>query len=167
MSLLPWQSGDEVAFRRLTQDPRVMRYVSNGEPWSDEKTLEFVVRQRQCFATRGFCLWKMVSKETETICGMCGLQPLEETPDIEIGWWLAPELWGQGIATEAARAVLLFGFGSAALARIVAVALPENTASTHIMEKLGMLYTGRVVHQGFEVERFVITRAQYEKTKSA
>lgn len=161
--LRPWSAGDDVAFRRLTQDARVMRYISNGQPWSEQQTHEFIERQRAGFATRGYCLWKLVAKETGELAGMCGLQPLANTPDIEIGWWLAPEYWGQGLATEAARCVLGCGFTKFRLDEIVAVALRENRASLRVMEKLGMRDTGNITHRGFEVARYAITRAEYER----
>ena len=73
--LRPWEIGDDVPFRRLTQDARVMRYISHGQPWSDEQTHEFVERQRAGFAARGFCLWKLVLRENGKLAGICGLQP--------------------------------------------------------------------------------------------
>ncbi len=144
-----------------------MRYVSNGQPWGDAQTHQFVERQRAGFATRAFCLWKLVLRQTGELAGMCGLQPLVDTPDIEIGWWLAPELWGQGIATEAARRALAYGFERAHLAQIVSIALPENRGSIRIMEKLGMKFEGNVNHKGYEVVRYVIRRAEFEATASS
>jgi len=162
--LRPWEAGDDVGFCRLTQDPLVMRYISYGQPWSEAQTHEFVERQRAGFATRGFCLWKMIIKETKELAGLCGLQPLLNTDDIEVGWWLAPELWGKGIATEAARVPLAFGFTCLNLVRIVAIALPENAASIRVMEKLGMTSQGRMTHKGYEVALYAITRAEYSAT---
>ncbi len=166
VQLLPWEAGDADAFLRLTQDSRVMRYISNGQLWSDLQTHEFVERQRAGFAARGFCLWKLVHKESGELGGMCGLQPLVNTPDIEIGWWLAPELWGHGIATEAARCALAFGFDQARLPRIVAIALPENRASVRVMEKLGMTFEGMMNHKGYEVARYAISRAEFDSANA-
>lgn len=160
--LQPWEAGDHVPFCRLTQDARVMRYISNGQLWNELQTREFIERQRAGFATRGFCLWKLVHKETSELSGMCGLQPLVNTSDIEIGWWLLPELWGKGIATEAARCALAFGFQQARLPRIVAIALPENRASTRVMEKLGMTFEAMMNHKGYEVARYAIHRAEFD-----
>lgn len=71
------------------------------------------------------------------------MQPLGTTPEVEIGWWLAPEHWGRGLATEAAGAVVDFAFRETGLHRVLAIARPENRASTRIMEKLGMRLSGR------------------------
>ena len=90
--------------------------------------------------------------------GFCGLQPLDGTPETEIGWWLARACWGQGLATEAARAALQHGFERAGLARIVAVALAANRASIHVMEKLGMKYEREMIHRGFQVVLYAVNR---------
>ena len=90
--------------------------------------------------------------------GFCGLQPLDGTTEVEIGWWLALNSWGQGLATEAARRALQDGFERAGLARIVAVALAANRASIHVMEKLGMKYERDMVHRGFEVVLHAVNR---------
>ena len=74
--------------------------------------------------------------------GEAGLQYLEAGPDVELGYTLARAAWGRGYATEAARAVLHWGFAGLRLHRIVAVADPANTASLHVLEKLGMARRG-------------------------
>lgn len=135
----------------IATDPRVMRYISEGIPWPDSRISEFVERQRRQFVELGYCLWKLVIKSESQISGFCGLQPLDDLPGIEIGWWLTPHLWGQGLATEAARRVLEDGFGRCGLVRIIAVAQRENKASTRVMEKIGMTYEKQALHHGIEV----------------
>jgi ribosomal-protein-alanine N-acetyltransferase len=135
-----------------------MRYISDGEPWPDERILEFVGRQVAHFDRLGYCLWKLLLKETSEMIGFCGLQPLDGTAETEIGWWLAQAWWGQGLATEAARAALRDGFERAGLKRIVAVALPANRASIHVMEKLGMKYEREMIHRGFDVVLYAVNR---------
>jgi ribosomal-protein-alanine N-acetyltransferase len=90
--------------------------------------------------------------------GFCGLQPLDGTTETEIGWWLARAWWGQGLATEAARTALQDGFARAGLERIVAVALPANRASIHVMEKLEMRYEREMIHRGFDVVLYATDR---------
>jgi len=60
------------------------------------------------------------------------------TPCVEIGWRLGAEFWGQGLATEGARAVLRFGFDELKLPEIVALTVPANRRSRRVMEKIGM-----------------------------
>jgi RimJ/RimL family protein N-acetyltransferase len=166
LRLLPWQPGHWLQLRPIAQDPEVVRYISNGQPWTNERIQEFVDRQIAGYTQRGFCFWRLLPKQTpgreptgEAI-GFCGLQPLAETTEIEIGWWLARSWWGLGLATEAARAAMRDGFERAGLDRIVAIALPENSASIHIMQKLGMHFERETTHRGFRVALYSIERMQ-------
>src|SRR5262245_45166950 len=121
--------------RRLATDPRVMRYISTSAVWDDARIRRFVERQRRQLVDLGYCLWKLVLKDGGEMIGFCGLQPLPGTDETEIGWWLVPEQWDRGLASEAARAIVALSMGPA---RIVAIAQPPNRASIRIMEKLGM-----------------------------
>jgi ribosomal-protein-alanine N-acetyltransferase len=159
MRLLPWQPDDWLLLRPIATDPQVMRYISDGKPWPDERIREFVGLQVAHFDRLGYCLWKLLLKETSEMIGFCGLQPLYGTPETEIGWWLARGCWGQGLATEAARTALQDGFEREGLERIVAVALLENRASIHVMEKLGMNYERDMLHRGFNVVLYGVNRA--------
>lgn len=158
--LLPWESADWTALKPIATDPMVMRYISDGRPWMDAKITEFVERQRRHYCERGFCLWKLLLKSDTQLAGFCGLQPLDDLPAIEIGWWLARDQWGQGLATEAARVVLDDGFSRIGLTRVVAIAQRENRASTRIMEKLGMRYEGDVEHHGIRVVLYSLEKEE-------
>src|ERR1700683_1341993 len=104
MRLLPWQPEDWLLLRPLAADPLVMRYISDGKPWPDERIREFVGRQIGHFDRLGYCLWNLQLKETSAMIGFCGLQPLAGTAEIEIGWGLAPGVGGEGRGAEDARA---------------------------------------------------------------
>jgi RimJ/RimL family protein N-acetyltransferase len=127
----------------------VVRYIGDGQPWPEERARQFVERQIALFAARGFCLWKL-QKAGGTI-GFCGLQPLPETDEIEIGWWLARAWWGRGLATEAAREAVRDGFERVGLQQIVAIAQPANAASIRIMQKLGMRFDRMTESRGIPV----------------
>jgi RimJ/RimL family protein N-acetyltransferase len=152
----PWTESDWLALKPIATDPEVMRYISEGLPWPDDRIQGFVARQMTCLRERGFCTWSLLEPATDQMIGFCGLQPLANTPDIEIGWWLARSHWGRGLATEAARAVLRDGFERAGLDRIVAVAQPGNGASRRVMEKLGMRYECDTQHKGVDVVLYAI-----------
>jgi RimJ/RimL family protein N-acetyltransferase len=154
--LCDWAPEDWAQFHSIASDPEVMRYIGPGMPWPEEKSHAFVDRQIELLGDRQFCLWKLLPKFGGPLIGFCGLQPLSDTPEIEIGWWLARDRWGQGLATEAARAALRDGFERVGLARIVAIAQPANTASVHIMQKLGMRYEGTLDRRGITVVLYAI-----------
>lgn len=135
-----WQPQDWAAFRPIATNPEVMRYISAGVPWTDDQIQSFVARQIENARRDGYCLWKLVDKADHRVIGFCGLQKLSAIGEVEIGWWLARDCWGKGLATEAAKAALDYGFKALKLKRIIAIARPENTASTNVMRKIGMTF---------------------------
>lgn len=168
LRLVPWHPEHWLQLRPIARDPEVVRYISEGQPWDDARIQEFVERQVSGFAQRGFCFWRLLPKQVlgaedlEQMIGFCGLQPLPETTEIEIGWWLARTWWGKGLATEAAREAMHDGFDRVGLERIVAIAIPENRASTHVMEKLGMRFERETTNRGFRVVLYGIDRAKHK-----
>lgn len=83
----------------------------------------------------------VVHKESEKVIGWCGLGALDCKPeDVEIFYGLSSEYWGQGLATEAAKAMLNYGFEVIGLNRIIAIVNPNNIASKKVIEKIGMRF---------------------------
>lgn len=104
-------------------------------------------------------------KADHRVIGWCGLGPLDFRPSqVELFFGLSDEFWGRGIATEAAAAMLAYGFETIGLPRIVAVVHPENVASKRVIEKLRMPCTGRVTGLP-EEHRFYEGCLQYELTR--
>jgi len=101
----------------------------------------------------GWTLWPVIHREDGVLIGSCGFWD-GFPPDVEIGWRVLPEYWGQGLATEAATAVLGYGFETCAFDRVVAVAQPANRPSIRVMEKLGMRFEANFVHRGIEAVRY-------------
>jgi ribosomal-protein-alanine N-acetyltransferase len=123
-----------------------------------ERRLQFYL---DCHARYGFGMSALIGKADGEMVGWGGLQPLEESGEIEVGYGFAKDFWGRGYATETAAACLRYGFEQAGLTRIVAVAIPENTASRHVMEKLGMKFEGETLHYGSKCVLYAITRAEF------
>lgn len=152
---------DELA--ALRSDPLVMKYI--GEQ-SREKVKERLRYYISLYEPHGFGMWGVMHKAEAKLIGWCGLMFLEETPEVEVGYGIARAYWGQGLMTEAAAASLNYGFNEIGLERIVAVAMPENTASRHIMEKLGMKYEKNVLHYGFDCAYYAIARDEFRPDDS-
>jgi RimJ/RimL family protein N-acetyltransferase len=137
-----WRDADREPFARMNADPRVMEYQPAllTRPESDA----LVDRIEAHFAEHGFGLWAAELQATGEFVGYVGLAvPRFEahfTPCVEIGWRLAAEYWGQGLATEGARAALRDGFDELGLNEIVSFTVPENVRSRRVMEKLGMTH---------------------------
>lgn len=110
---------------------------------SPEESDALADRIRTRMAERGFGLWAVEIPGTVPFAGFCGLNipdyELPFAPCVEIGWRFAVECWGNGWATEAARAVLLFGFTQLALTEIVAFTAAANRRSVRVMERIGMV----------------------------
>ena len=156
--LSTWQSSDWIALRPIATDEEVMRHITGGVPWSDERIQLFVNGQVQLFLERGFCRWKLLSKPAEEMIGFCGVGCWGEDLEPEIGWWLARPYWGRGLATEAARVALQDAFERAGLGRIISIARPANTASIRIMEKLGLAMECKFEKDGVPLVRYSIDR---------
>jgi RimJ/RimL family protein N-acetyltransferase len=156
--LSAWQASDWLAFRPIATDAEVMRYITGGVPWTDERIQSFVNRQVELFSERGFCRWKLLLKPAQEMIGFCGVGFWGESLDPEIGWWLARPYWGRGLATEAARVALRDALERVRLDRVISIARPANTASTRIMEKLGLKLECEFEKDGVRLVRYAISR---------
>jgi ribosomal-protein-alanine N-acetyltransferase len=148
--------------RRIFANPEVTRYL----PQRDIPPLERAVRASRYFnrhwAERGYGIWAVTGRQDGQFIGQCGLNYLTENGEVEVDYALAQPYWGQGIATEAARAALDFGFRLIPpLQKIIALAVPENLASRRVMEHLGMSYTREADYFGLHLVWYEITRQAY------
>ena len=137
-----WQPEDLEPLAAMNADPEVMRYIADGSVHSREQSVATFDRLRRHWAEMGFGLFALRLRETGEFAGWAGLAVPRFLPEIlpavEIGWRVPRALWGRGLATEAARAVLEFGFVQVGLDRVVSICRVENRASARVMEKLGM-----------------------------
>jgi RimJ/RimL family protein N-acetyltransferase len=147
---------DEAALIALDSDAHVMRYV--GSPPGVRTHAETVERVRQrIHADHGQGGWWIVeSGDDGTFHGVGLLLPMPEGGDVEVGYRLARRSWGQGIATEAASALVDHAFLRLALPRVVAVTYPDNLPSRHVLAKLGFVHDGPREYRGARVEHFVL-----------
>jgi RimJ/RimL family protein N-acetyltransferase len=144
-----WVPDDWKRFRPLGTDPRVLEFL-NTEPWSDERIRRFIDKGIEVAKTRGWILWPVIHRDDAVLIGFCGFSD-EFPPDVEIGWRFLPEYWGKGLATEAARAVMRYGFDTFGFGRLVCVPQAANRRSIRVAEKLGMAFERCFVHKGTEV----------------
>jgi RimJ/RimL family protein N-acetyltransferase len=136
-----WRDADREPFAALNADPRVTEYLA---ALSREESDRLIGRIEAQFEQRGYSLWAVEVPGVAPFAGFVGLSvphfQAHFTPCVEIGWRLGAEHWGNGYATEGARAVLAFGFEELGLQEIVAFTVPGNLRSRRVMEKLGMIY---------------------------
>jgi ribosomal-protein-alanine N-acetyltransferase len=167
LRLRPFVPGDFEELFRLYSDPEVMRYIGQGVR-TPEETEQGLNRGLGHWRDRGFGMWAAYDKASGKFVGRCGIQPLHDTGQVELGYALHQEFWGRGLATEASLAALRFGFHTIGLERIVAIARPENMASRHVMEKVGMTYerTGPSPYGLHDVVWYGLSRPDYERQLS-
>lgn len=136
---------------RLLRDPRVSAtlWPGGGTP-TETDVLEGLAAKVDHWDRHGFGMWRLVDGETGEMVGRGGLQYTYTAGlnDVEAGWAVIPERWGQGLATELAHACVEVAFGQLELLELVAFTLPDNHASRRVMEKAGFTYERDIVHAG-------------------
>lgn len=137
-----WRASDREPFRAMNADPRVMEFFPSTLAAAESDAL--AERIERHFDAHGFGLFATELRATSSFIGFVGLTvPAFEatfTPCVEIGWRLAANVWGRGLATEAAREALRHGFGEAKLTEILSWTAVANIRSRRVMEKLGMTH---------------------------
>ncbi len=132
----------------------VLRYFPNPNPPTRERIERFILHQIAHWQQFGYGHWAVEQTAGEILIGWAGLQYLPETGETEVAYMLGRPYWGQGYGTEAARRALEYGFETLGLEQIIALVHPDNQASNHLIEKLGLLFTGRCTYFGMEVNRY-------------
>jgi RimJ/RimL family protein N-acetyltransferase len=146
-------------YQRLFADPEVMRYLPGGEPLPRERLDGLVERSHGHWEQHGYGVWVVCDGQDGEIRGQCGLRYVDEVEETEILYAYSRSSWGRGLATEAGRAALAFGFEETPLQRIIAYAVPDNVASTRVMEKLGMELEGKDRLWDLDLVRYAIAGA--------
>jgi len=144
-------------------DPEVMRYM----PFRDlapreraEKAFEFFV---QIWLQHDYGAWMVTDKSNGRLLGDCYLEPESESGsgEIEIGYTFGRAYWGQGLATEAGRAVVRYAFENTDIERILGVALPKNIGSWRVLEHIGFEFEKKAHLYNLDVLVYAITRERY------
>ena len=132
-------AADYADVRTLDQDPRVMRYIADGKARSAEATassLRRFIRYPALYA--GLGVWHATRRDTGAFVGLFALVYADTSVDVEVGYRLLPQAWGQGFATEGARALVQYGFDDLGLHRIIGVTHRGNLASQRVLLKAGL-----------------------------
>lgn len=165
MVLRAFAAQDVDPLHRVLGGEDVLRYFPNSKPPSREQVQKLISFQLEHWENHGFGWWAVVLHEAEELIGWCGLQFLPETGEIEVAYLLGREHWGRGLATEAARVSLRYGFEDLGLERIIALTHLENTASQRVIEKLGMPFVEQAQYFGMACRRYALARADYGRAR--
>lgn len=139
--LRSWREADRDPFFQLSQSPAVMACL--GGPATPEQIDAAIGRNSACEAANGFCFWAMERHADGAFLGFCGLKIADEgdaavTGELEIGWRLREQDWGQGYAREAALACVRWAWGNTGAPRLIAMTVAANRRSWGLMERIGM-----------------------------
>ena len=126
----------------LYRDPEIRRYFPEGVLTYEEtkEELEWFLNGHPAHPELG--LWATIHKETDRFIGRCGLLPwtIDERQEVEVAYLLDRDYWGQGLGTEAAQAIVHYGFEQLQLSRLICLIDGENQASIKVAMKIGMAF---------------------------
>jgi len=149
---------DAEVFFAINSSPVVMRFT--GEPLLGSlDAARKAIAGYPDFDDVGFGRWACVLRDTHTVIGFCGLKYLPDLDEVDVGYRFLPQYWSRGLATEACMASLAFGFNTLSLDQIIAMVLPENTASIRVLEKSGMQFDAEIVYDGISALRYLKRRS--------
>lgn len=126
------------SLHEVLSDAEAMRFYP--EPFDRSMSQAWIERNIQRYAKDGFGLWALILRRSGELVGDCGLvlQSVEGEKVVEIGYHVRRDLWGQGLATEAARACCDYGFNQLGCTKLISLIHPDNTSSQRVAQKLGM-----------------------------
>jgi [ribosomal protein S5]-alanine N-acetyltransferase len=164
LGLRNWKDSDILPFAEMNGDPEVMKYFPNT--FSEAETRTMVKRIQSHFERHGFGLFAVENKSSGEFIGLTGfnIPPFDSyfTPCVEIGWRFKKESWGEGYATEAAVACLIYGFDNLHLQKIVSFTSPLNSNSEKLMKRIGMKYSGDFDHPLIPKDNILCRHVLYE-----
>lgn len=140
--LRPFRLGDAEDLHAIWSDPAAERFRGDEPAWPRPRVVDDTRRYLEKIVSgqheRGYAPWAVIEKATGRLIGDCGLFPTQDAePEIELAYGLAPDTWGRGYATEAARACVRVAFEELGAERVVADVDPTNRASVRVLEKVG------------------------------
>lgn len=151
--LRPWTAEDVALLAALSSNPRVTRYIGDGQTWTTLKAITVSDRALTHWREHGFGWRVIIEFATGAEIGLLALNRMGDgttgvdPQEHEIGWWLAPDRWGHGYATEAARAVADDAFASLRAPHLTARILPANAGSIQVATAIGMEFEFNTVAQ--------------------
>jgi [ribosomal protein S5]-alanine N-acetyltransferase len=152
---------DELAL--VLSDAETMRFYP--APFDRAGVEEWIARNRRRYADHGYGLWAMVLKTSGEVIGDCGLtvQNVDGVDEVEIGYHVRRDFWGQGLATEAARACRDYGFTKLQVKRLISLIRQENVPSRRVAEKNGMTVWKEVSWHGLTHLVYAVRRKDWER----
>lgn len=147
----PYEQGNFAFLCSMLNDPEMMQYIGNGKTRNIEEAHAFLESiQSHYEKNEEFGLKMLIRKKDGIPVGHAGIIPqqINDVDELEIGYWIAREFWGNGYATEAASTLLKRGVNQLGIDRLISLIQPENTMSSNIAVKNGMHLEKEVILKG-------------------
>lgn len=165
LRLRPLAPSDEADLVALDSDPEVMRYVGSPagvkSPADTRERARLRIRETESGDYEPLGFWRIEGRSDGTFHGVGALIQMPDSEDVEVAYRLARRAWGQGIATEAAGALVAHALGPLGLPRVVAVTYPANQASQRVLDKLGFERHGIREYKGVQATYHVLTASAW------
>ena len=167
--LRQWVEDDFDPFAEMCSDQQVMEYFPNTQ--THKQSHEMAKKIQSLIADRGWGLWAVEIPHQSSFIGFVGLHipkdSLPFSPCVEIGWRLSQHYWGNGYATEAAKAALDYAFSTLQLNQVVSFTTLSNVRSRAVMQKIGMSNSGHnFMHPDLEHAHPLCEHVLYQINKS-
>ncbi len=171
LGLRRWIDSDTEPFAKMNMDKKMMKYFPGTLSYSE--TQDFVNRITSHFDKYNFGLYAVEEKSTKEFIGFTGFSiPTFEAsfmPCVEIGWRYKKEFWGKGLATEAAKTCLTYGFEALHFDKVVSFTSALNINSEKVMKRIGMTFIGYFDHPKIDKNnplcQHVLYQVENEKRK--
>lgn len=147
----------------LTADPEIMQYIGDGKTRDKDGALRFLYWVYKGYkADPELGLMLLVRKEDGKPVGQAGLVPqkVDGNDEIEIGYWISRDFWGQGYATEAAMALRDYGLYTLKKERLVSLINPANTASQKVAGNIGMALEKKCLFSGQTIDVYATQKEE-------
>jgi RimJ/RimL family protein N-acetyltransferase len=154
------EPGDLPEWVRIFSDPRIDEAIWPAELRTPEKVAAILKRSIEHWERWDFGAWTVIERGSERIVGRVGLEYTSkfERPEVEVEWFIDPDAWGRGYATEMAEEAVRAAFTTLGLDSLISYTTPDNEASQAIMRKLGMTYEADVENAGMPHVLYRLTR---------
>jgi RimJ/RimL family protein N-acetyltransferase len=155
LTLRPFSIEDSKTLHHILNIPGILKYYPSSDPPDLDRVHRLINRQIDHWHEHGYGWWAVESHSDQRLLGWSGLQYLPETGENEIGYLLDQSYWGLGLATEAAKAGIEFGFDQLGIGEIIGIVHPKNIASHRVLEKIGLKFQEKTEYFGMECLKYL------------
>ncbi len=153
--LRPLTPADLDVLHQLWTHPRVRKYLWDSEVILPEQTASVIKTSTGLFTEKGFGLWGVTPQAANDLIGFAGYWFFRDPPELELLYGIAADHWGRGLATEAARALVRYGFEQLDFTDA------PNVASVRVLEKAGLQFERRAVRGGLDTVYYRLRRERF------